>query len=492
MGTMFRSALSFSSARYVVMGLSAVRNLVLARLLDPEHYGYWVVLSLVLAYGDFVHGGLRHAGEREIPYFRGQERHGEVVRTERVLFGGILFFSSIALIVLTLLGILGIPALKWSGSLLFIAGPVIAAEQVSRFSYMILRTRHEFVLSSKLEIGFEVLRTALVCLLATIQGVQGALFGFLLSAILNVGYFGRVLRLPPRPLVDIPQLKMLLRTGFLLFSVALVQLLIFNFDRLVGSFTLTPSDLGLYGLAALATQVPIMFSQSLSTVFVPGASEAFGRHNSIEDVSTLFFRLLRTSAVLGPLFTGLVLIVSKVIIHWFLPAYELSVSVLAILVPGAMFSVLIPPTSTFLVVTRKAKYLLVLEGAAFMGACVIFWTSLRGGSDLQALSVGMVAAILWYSSLSLMGALYPFRFSGVRLLREVFFNYGPAMYATLLLFGLIPEILGEGAGLRQSLPEFGIFFLFYVPILLMGFRAVRAMPLPGESPGISKAFEKRV
>ncbi|HLE31505.1 MAG TPA: oligosaccharide flippase family protein [Bacteroidota bacterium] len=477
----FRDSLLFSSARYVIMVLSAVRNLVLARVLDPEHFGYWVVLSLVLAYGDLVHGGLRHAGDREIPYFRGQERHDEVVHVERILFGGILFFSSIALLVLSLLGILGIPTMGWPQSALIIAGLVIVAEQVSRFSYMILRTRHEFVLSSKLEIGFEVTRTALVCTLAAFQGVLGALIGFLLAAVLNVGYFGMVLRLPPRPLANILKLRMLLNTGFLLFSVALVQLLILNLDRVIGSFILTPSDLGIYGLAALAMQVPLMFSQSLSTVFVPSASEAFGRRNSLEDVAQLFFRLLRASAVLGPVLTGLVLIVSKVIIHWFLPAYELSVSVIVVLLPGAMLSVLIPPTSALLVIARKAKFLLVLEAAALLGGCMVFWASLRFASGLQALSFGMVAAILWYSSLSMMGAFYPFRFSGNRLLKEVIFNYGPAVYAMVLLFGVIPGILGEGEGPQRSVLELGIFFLSYAPLLLIGFRAVRTMTLPGNT-----------
>src|SRR3972149_4811901 len=91
-----KDSLTFSSARYVLMGLSALRNFALAKVLDPENYGYWVVLSLIFAYGDQIHIGLRHAGDRDIPFLRGQERHDEADHITRVLFSGILFFSALA------------------------------------------------------------------------------------------------------------------------------------------------------------------------------------------------------------------------------------------------------------------------------------------------------------------------------------------------------------------------------------------------------------
>jgi len=477
-----KDILSLSSSRYVIMALSAVRNLVLARALDPGNYGYWIILALILGYGDFVHGGLRHAGDREIPYSVGRNRQGEAAEIESVLLGGILLLSAAAFILLSLVGVLGVQG--WPASFLVMAGVVIAAEQISRFSHMILRTRREFLLSTKVEAGFEVLRTSLVCGLALRFGIHGALLGFLLAAVLNVVYFGAALRMPPRPLVNIPMLRTLFKTGSLLFLVGLIQLLQFNLDRLIGSFALVPSDLGIYGLAALATQVPIMFSQSLSTIFIPNASEAYGRRNSLEDVTPLFLRLLRTSAVLGPVVAALVFVALKMLIDWFLPAYSLSVSVLEILLPGAMLSVLIPPTSTLLVVVRRTGFRIVLEAAALSGSCVFFWASLTFASGLQAISFGMVAAIIWYSSLSMMGALFPFRLSKSRMLRELAFSYGPSVYAVLLLFGVLPELVGEGRSVRQGLAEFALFLVLYSPILFVGYRGLKAKEIPGseESP----------
>lgn len=69
---MLRDSLVFGSSRYVLLGLSMVRNVVVAKILGPADYGLWIILSLLFTYGDQIHLGLRHAGDRELPFLMGQ------------------------------------------------------------------------------------------------------------------------------------------------------------------------------------------------------------------------------------------------------------------------------------------------------------------------------------------------------------------------------------------------------------------------------------
>ncbi len=471
-----KDSLTFSSTRYVLTGLSALRNFALAKVLDPENYGYWVVLSLVLAYGDQVHLGLRHAGERDIPFLKGRGQDDEAARVARVLYSGILLFSALVFLGLSLTELSGIIRLGELRHVLLLAGLIVAGEQTTRFSYMIIRTRQEFVLSSKLEIAFELMRTVAVCGLALWQGIHGALIGFLVTTAANIIYVGVVLRLPPRPLLDMPRMKALLKTSFLLFAVALVQLLLFNMDRVVGAFALSTTDLGMYGLAALVAQVPVVFSQSVSTVFVPSASEAFGRRNAPADVADLFLRFLRATAFAGPAVCASLLIVSKPMIRSLLADYALSVPVLTILLPGVMFALLIPPASALLVVTRKVPFLLVLEILGVVGAAALFWSTFAFTEGLQALSTGMVAAAIWHSSLTLMGALQSFGFSAGRLAQEVFYSYMPSVYAIIALFGIFPLLLNDEGDIQSALIELTVFMLVYAPVLLWGYRVIQRRP----------------
>lgn len=468
-----KDSLTFSSARYVLMGLSALRNFALAKVLDPENYGYWVVLSLVFAYGDQIHLGLRHAGDRDIPFLRGRKEDDEAELFSKVLFSGILLFSTLGFLALSLADVSEIVRLGPLRHVLVLAGLIIAGEQVSRFSYMILRTRREFVLSSRLEIVFETMRTATVCFFAVWQGVYGALLGFLVTSVANIAYFGFVLHLPSKPVFDFSRLKIVLNTGFLLFAAAIVQVLLFNMDRVIGAFALTPSKLGIYGLAALVTQLPIMFSQSISTVFVPSGSRAFGIRSSVRDVSPLFVRFLRATALIGPLFCAAVLFFSGPFIGWLLPDYAPAIPILTILIPGAMFAVLIPPSSALLVVTRRVPFLLILEIVGVLGAAGLFWSAFAWTEGLQALSLGMVAAAVWHSGLSLIGAVRIAGFSAGQQLREVLVTYGPSVYAIMLLFVIVPGLLGGGAGIQNDLLGFILFVLFYLPILLIGVRSFK-------------------
>ena len=97
---LLRESAVFSVSRYALLGLSFVRNFVVARALDPEQYGYWVIVMLVLTYGDQIHLGLRHAGDKEIPYYRGQEQPQEARQVADTLYAGILLISVAALIIL--------------------------------------------------------------------------------------------------------------------------------------------------------------------------------------------------------------------------------------------------------------------------------------------------------------------------------------------------------------------------------------------------------
>jgi len=471
---LLKDSVVVASSRYILLGLSMIRNFFVAKYLGPSDYGLWVVIGLLLTYGDQIHLGLRHAGDKEIPYYRGQGKGDESKKIADSIFGGVLWLTGIAFLCLMIYSFV-LTASEESivryGVL--IAAFIILTDQVNRFYLMILRTRHEFLLSSKVESGFEVLRTILVSGFVVSFHFYGAIIGLFIASLGTVVYFLVHYRNEFRPRFSFFSLKPLLTIGLPLSATGLLYILILNLDRLVGAFTLSRENLGIYGIASLVAQVPVTSSQGISSVVYPRISEQFGETRDPAQLKPLFTSTMTGVAFIAPILVASIFLVGRFLILWLLPAYHSSIEPLFLLSFGIYFLSLVPLPASFLMATNKNILYLRAELVAFGVALVVYLLLIQTNSiSLPIIALLTSGAFLATSILLLIHSYDVLGVIGKVRVQEIAKLYAPALYSgvTLLLI-----YYGFLSGAQQSVS--GYFFqtvlsifsysVAYLPVLLL-------------------------
>jgi O-antigen/teichoic acid export membrane protein len=464
------NSLVFSSSRYVLIGLSAIRNIVVARYLGPEDYGLWVILLLILSYGDQIHLGLRHAGDREIPFFRGQGRLHESRSLTGTLYSAILFLSAVTLVVLLIYSLLADSSSPRLMGGVRIAGIILFSDQVNKFYLMVIRARKEFVLSSKVETAFELVRTVLVCALVLWVGLYGILIAYLIAAFTNTIYYLIWYDRTIVPGFDYRMFTREIRIGLPLFISGLLYLLIISLDRVIGAAIFSKEALGIYGFAALTAQLPVASSQAVGLVFYPEMSEKLGETADTSSLLPFFTKVTVTVAYIAPLLVASIVCGSELLIHWILPDYTESIGLIYSISSGVFFLAIAPIPLIVLMASGRPKYYLRAQIMSIIIAGGIYATVLLSSGTPQLLAVGAAASFVGYAVTLLVTAIVLFRLKASAAFREIATILLPCMYGAVILSvfyrldAMFQSILGSTAEI-QVLLRLLLFVILYIPLL---------------------------
>jgi O-antigen/teichoic acid export membrane protein len=429
----------FSASRYLILGLGFARNVLIAKFLSPAEYGIWVIMALVLIYGDQVHCGLRHLGDKEIPFRRGRgETTAELANN---ILGGVLLFSISAFFLLAIS--IAIASGKGDGAeiIFLIAGGVMIADQANRFYYMIMRAHHEFVLASKIESASESLRTLLLTAGVIFFDLPGALSGMAVSALLLATYLAWRYRMTYRPRLHWQTFKMLLPMSLPLFINGLLFILLMNLDRLAAAVTLSPHELGLYGLAALLVAVPFNAVQAVGFVVYPRLSEQFGRHGDVKEVTPFFSKILMMTVYWTPLIVTTVFLAAPAVITGFLPAYSEAIPAVLILLPAAYFFTIVQLPISFLVATENNRRFIIIETVVILIAALGFLTGLKIAPTIITVAIVTAAGFFLFATLLLLVCYKIAEYPASVLVKNVLKLYAPLFFSIailMVLFKLFP------------------------------------------------------
>lgn len=466
-----RDSAIFSFSRYVLIGLSFVRNFFVARILDPESYGYWVIAMLILTYGDQIHLGLRHAGDREIPFARGQGRPEEAKKTANTVYAGILWLSIASLAALGIFVLIGGNEGGTVEHLMLFAGLIVVLDQVNRYYLMIMRATTLFVLSSKIEIITETFRTLLVCILVYYFSLWGAISGFLAAAAFMTLYVLFHFRNEFVPRMDLRRLKELLMLGFSLFGVGLLYILLINADRLFAATMLSKEQLGIYGIAALAVQLPLSFTQGISAVVYPSFSETFGRSNAVMALYPMYTSVLRSLAFATPFVAVTIYFAATILIGLFLPAYRESLVILIVLLPGVFFLSFVPFLSGVFTAVNRARQFLLLELFACVCAAALFFLVQEFSAGPKGIAIAMSAGMMMYAATAIVAAFRLFSIKSSEVIKQIAGTFYPSAYC-MIVMGILVSTIGREPGAVSALIAYGMFLVACIPLVFMARRVL--------------------
>lgn len=483
MGSLLRQTLLVSLSRYVIIGVSVIRNVVIARLLGPDQYHYWVLFLVALVYADQVHFGLRHAGDREFPLERGKGNHDEAFRLAQSTFAAIMTLTTVIAILSLIIGsflfgsstsVAGYDATILLNGLWGLV-VIMLCDQAGRFFLLYLRTTKRFMLSSSTEAVTEIIRTIGVIMLGSVYGLTGMFVGYIASSFL----FATVLMFANKPLVrfaiDRARVKRMFRAGFPMFITVAASVLIMNIDRVAGTVLLSPTEMSYYGFAAMVSLMPISASQAWREVFAPTIAERLGESGQTE---SLLQSLLKAQSIAGILAAALLLLVvigAEGMIHLVLPSFLEAIPLIQRLSVGVAFFVLASLPTAVLIIAGRMRQYLMLEIAVIAIVCVLYITvPILMASKIMSFAISTAILFALYSIASMERALAACGAPRIERWRSVFSVCFPSIYVAIMLEVLhhvyrvsgvgVPAVAGHIAG------KLGLSLLVCAPMMMIMYR----------------------
>jgi O-antigen/teichoic acid export membrane protein len=333
-----RDTLGLAVSQYVARGMLLARGVLAAVALGPAGFGQWNALNLILDYGGYASGGALQGLDLRlpVPVARGDAREAQRLLAgawSMVLAGGTLF-------ALLLVGALAsgrpmlLRGLGWNAPLLMLAAALL--QLVLQYHGSALRARGRFGAVSGSAAVQALLGGGLGLALVWRFGIPGLLWGWLAGTLVAVAWARLAAPdVPLRPGAPAGGLA-LMRSGFVVFGVFAVSLVLRSVDRLALIHYGTPADLGAYSLGLMAAGLVLYVPEAAAAVLYPRIVSAAGEVGDRGVARAQVSRAHGALAVLLPLAVAVAMVWVSPALAWWLPRYRDAAEAVRLLALGAL------------------------------------------------------------------------------------------------------------------------------------------------------------
>jgi O-antigen/teichoic acid export membrane protein len=319
--------------------LGLIKGLIYAQVLDPQEFGYYGLVVIVLSFGLFLSNwGILSALNNHLPIAFGKGRHDDPVLLDRSM-GALLITSSItAGLYLGVVALLNFHDDNVQIALLLAAFTTIALT-VTEFHILVMRVQQGLM-----RMGMTYfLRASLTIVLGTAAAVAFGYRGVILAefgALLVTLVIARRLWLDPigirRP--SWRATKRLIRAGSPLMVANVIVVLAFAADRLFVAAAL-PDDFGQYAFAALVVVAWIAITAMLEQAVAPRLLREYGAGMKLREVRRQAFRVVLAIGLAGLVGLGVLIAIIGPLENGFLAEYEAGLETMPILYAGGLLLV---------------------------------------------------------------------------------------------------------------------------------------------------------
>jgi O-antigen/teichoic acid export membrane protein len=319
-----RDTLGLAVSQYVARGILLARGVFSAIALGPAGFGQWNALNLILDYGGYASGGALQGLDLRLP---APTARGDAEEARRLLAGAwSMVLAGGALFALVLVAALasGRPALLrglgWSAPLLMLAAALL--QTVLQYHGSALRARGRFGAVSGSAAAQALLGGGLGLALVWRFGIPGLLWGWLVGTLVALVWVR--LAAPDVPLwPGAPAGGLaLVRSGFVVFGVFAVSLVLRSVDRIALIHYGTPADLGAYSVGLMAAGLVLYVPEAAAAVLYPRIAAVAGDPRGLDSMRGQVERAHRALAMLLPLAVAVAMVWVAPALEWWLPRYR--------------------------------------------------------------------------------------------------------------------------------------------------------------------------
>lgn len=385
----------YAVGQLFLLGSSFLFNLMAAKLLGPGQMGIWASISLVSMYGMVFTLGIINGLGRDVPYYRGNGSPGEVDRTIATAIIWLIAVSA-SLLFATLLLYWFLPDVQ--RTIVVFGLLLLCARIVNGFSTILIRSFRDFRRLGWHQSLIGLIMLATLILLWYQPRLAVVYVGVYLSLIAGILLSHRFVVYGPFRAVT---LRRLLKTGFPIYIVGLMFIMLTSMDRVIVLGFLGTAQLGLYTLASTALAVLMMVPSLVSNVVYPKMAELYGTTGDMSKLAPQVRHMIRLNLLLTmPVALLFLLSFYFYIVPVYLDAYMEGRNAMAIV----MIAVLFLPSGLgfgdfFNVVGKQNVYMRNVLGGLLVNASVGVLLVGRVGMGLEGAAIATVGGLLVFTLL---------------------------------------------------------------------------------------------
>jgi len=427
-----------------IVGL--IRAVIVPVLLNPEQFGIWNLMNVVVNYGSNAHLGILDGMNKLIPVLRGQgqEPEAEVVRDSVFWVNASLNAGCCVFIWLASYAVppAYIIALRIVALIVFVTG-------LFYYLFTLLRADSRFKLISAGVGGLSILSAILILTLGYFSQdrLSGTLFGLATAYILIVLFWFFKGRYHYRFQVNWSAVRQSFSTGVPLLITGVLTSLFLSIDRWVIVSNLGAIMLGYYAIGILASNLIGLIPGSIANVLYPKMLERFGASGNPTTLLSLLDGPVRAVVIFMSLLIGGSILILPFLIRFFLPKYLSSVPFLGVLISAAFFLGATSVSGNFIVAINRQRLLIAIQIAAIFLALTLDFIAVSMGWGIIGVAWSTAFVYMVYGSgYMFLAAYFAFerRSEMVRFLIDIYVCFAAMVLGLILATLLIPsgEILG--------------------------------------------------
>lgn len=322
--------LSYGGASYVSALLTAVRGVAIARILGPDSYGIWSVLTLVLVWSQFSDLGLASAVNRQIPMRRADGDAAGIVRAASIGLGLKCAATAIFGVAVGLVAYLSHDPVYREG--LAVIAALVVVQGVQQLGASVLLASRRVREAARLVLTFAVLNLVAPVAGAAVAGLRGVWYGLALALGIAAVLYLRAVGVRPALRVSAGELRTLATAGVPIAVLSLISYNLVNVDQLVVAGTLGSRPLAFYTIGLTAGGLLMVAPNALASVLGPVLIERWrAGEEDMERIAWEPVRLLRDTFWIVVL-AAMVLLPPAV--EFVLPQYLPGVEAALVYLPG--------------------------------------------------------------------------------------------------------------------------------------------------------------
>ena len=453
---------------YLGHTLLMLRGFVLASVLGPATYGFWIFFKDLFDLSSSTGFGASQSMARQIPENKAQRLHTLNQALVKATLGWNLLIGLLIIGVLVLLNSLTqyIPNTTqlWLVSVLFI---LFIVHHFQRFRY---KGEQRLLFFSRYKTVFVVTNAIFTIAFVFYFGLNGALIGLLACLAISFGYLfaANDFLVPSIPKLHTGLQQM--RDGFPQFINSYVWFLCRATDRLVILTLLGSNMVGFFGLAGFLTAIISEIPLSLAHVLFPRTILTFQETQDRYAIARFFEQPLLLNAALVCVLIGFIYLNTAWLVEWVLPEYSFSIQLLKILIFGVFFSALWILTSNILLTLHKDNRQLKLSVFILLTTLAVDIAVVLWGGGIVSVAITSVS-IAGMSSLFIVGyTQWLLTHSKRKTVIFVLKILLPIIYS-LIVIALIDLVLPISHDINSVLASNALWFIACFPFLLKIMRA---------------------
>lgn len=385
----------YSSSNLYRRVLGLLYALLKPKILSPELYGLWNLLSIIPNYGEYLDLGSREAMRFAVPYHEARHEMEEVRRIK-----GSVLIGSLALMVLAAMGITAVALLPESDFNLRVGLVAMAAVVVVQgyvdYRFALLKANQDFRLLSKANYFRASSLVFFGIALLYFFGLYGACAAMVISYMATTAYLHLRQPMKDETVFAFSVFRRMIMQGFPIMLFNLLMLLLRSLDRIIVASMLGTQQLGYYSIAVMFFGFLMQIPGATREVIEPMLMRRLASDSEGENINEYFLKPIINSAYYLPFVLSGFIFLVPVLIDLFLPKYRAGIVSTQILLFGGYFLALSYPARGVLVAKNLQVMALGLAVPALAVELGVIVALVKGGWGLPGVSFGSAIASLIY------------------------------------------------------------------------------------------------